>query len=34
MFEVTDSAQKELTKVLASESANGKHLILYFRGYG
>jgi hypothetical protein len=34
MLEVTDIAKEELTKVLSSETAKDKKLIIYFRGYG
>ncbi len=34
MLEVTDIAKEELSKVLNSESAKDKQLIIYFRGYG
>ncbi len=34
MFEVTDLAKDELTKVLSSETARNKHLVIYFRGFG
>ena len=34
MFEVTDKAKNELTKLFESESAKGKNLIIYFQGFG
>lgn len=34
MFEVTDSASEELKKVMDSEQAKGKELVIFFQGYG
>lgn len=34
MLEVTDIAKEELTKVLTSETAKDKELVIFFRGYG
>ena len=34
MLEVTDIAKEELTKVLTSENAKDRQLVIYFRGYG
>ncbi len=34
MLNVTDKASEQLSKLLAEQPRNGKHLILYFQGYG
>ena len=34
MLAVTDSASSALQDVLKSEQASGKHLIIFFQGYG
>ncbi len=34
MLDVTDSASVELKKIMDSEQAKGKELILVFQGYG
>ncbi len=34
MFEITDKARNELTKMFESESAKSKNLIIYFQGFG
>jgi hypothetical protein len=34
MLKISDKASEELTKVLESEQAQGKHLVLFFRGVG
>jgi len=34
MFEITEKAKGELLKLLKSESADSKHLIIYFQGFG
>lgn len=34
MLEITDSASTALQGVLKSDQAQGKHLIIFFQGYG
>ena len=34
MLKVTDSASEELKKVINSEQAKGKELVITFQGYG
>jgi hypothetical protein len=34
MLDVTDAAKTALLKVLSSETAKQRHLVIYFRGYG
>jgi len=34
MLSVTDSASVNLQTVLGSDQARGKHLIIFFQGYG
>lgn len=34
MFDVSEKASQELTKVLGSDQAEGKSLIIYFQGHG
>ena len=34
MLSVTDKASEELKKVLNSEKAAGKELVIFFQGYG
>jgi Fe-S cluster assembly iron-binding protein IscA len=34
MLSVTEKASTELKKVLSSEKATGKELVIFFQGYG
>lgn len=34
MFEITEKAKLELTRLCNSESAKGRKLIIYFQGFG
>ena len=34
MIHVSPTADTELKKVLATEQAKSKHLVIYFQGYG
>ncbi len=34
MLSITDTAKEQLDKILTGKDATGKHLIIFFQGYG